>query len=362
MVMSQRILPAVWVVLSASALVSAQATRPSLNGLDSDVQQLFRDAQQRIVRVTVPITLPTRVLEQEHPLTKWGGQLDPALRQKLEVARARGEPIRVFIERRPATSTAPSAQTGESSRIPFPATTVVNAEFLGLVLNKTGDVLVPLYIDRAYLQSPLRVALDDRRMTSAIVVGADRQTSLSVIRLNQPAGEPVRFADSKLAAGSVVLSLSPTRRTARLSVWSGGDENSVVVNTGGEIAAIVRNGHTLYPRTFMPIVEQLLSDNHTVRRAQLGVYIRDVANEDSQRGKLALLGARAAARVEDIEENSVAHRAGLQVGDLIIGLGNEPIEDVVSFAAAIANRRGKTDLRIIREGKEQTIAVDLQAN
>ena len=89
---------------------------------------------------------------------------------------------------------------GEASRIPLPPqTTTINAEFIGLVLDTRGDVLVPLYIDAAYLKGPLQVTLDEKSVTSANVVAADRLTSLTVIRLAQPAGQPVTFAADRLA-------------------------------------------------------------------------------------------------------------------------------------------------------------------
>src|SRR5215211_5974210 len=92
------------VVLATAPLAWAQSTQPSLQALDREVQQLFSAAQQQTVRVTVPIHLPTALLQQEHPLSKWGQRIDPQIMQKLAVAAARGQSGQVFIEARSATS------------------------------------------------------------------------------------------------------------------------------------------------------------------------------------------------------------------------------------------------------------------
>jgi hypothetical protein len=358
----QRIL-ATFVLLAGASLLRAQTTQPALAALDRDVQGLFTGISQSVVRVNVPVLIPNRIAEQEHPFFKYRSLIDPKLLAQLEAARARGG-ARVYIEQRPATTqSSTQAAGGEMNRIPMPATTIVNAEFIGLVLNKTGDVLVPLHIDTAYLPSPrLQVTLDGEHVTTGVVVASDRSTSLSVIRLAQAAGEPVRFAKARPALGGLVMLLSPTRRAARLSVWAGGnDDNAVVVNLSGEVAGLVRNGHALYPTTLTPIIGQLVA-GQKVQRARLGVAIRDVPPEDPLRTRLTALGARAAARVEEVMGNSPAEQAGIKPGDLIIGFADEPVEDVASFAAAIANHRGRTVLRIIRDGQEQSIPVNLQAD
>jgi S1-C subfamily serine protease len=338
--------------------------RPALESFDRELQTLFADAQSRIVRVQVPVYIST-----DHPLFRWRAQLDPRLREQI----ARGEAPRLYVEPTTAPSTTPSAGPAtapgatqatqpDSQRVPLPpATVVLNVEYVGLVLNDRGDVLLPLHIDRASLNGrPLSVSLDDGSATSAQVVAADPKTSLTVVRLDAPLGEPVRFARQRPAMGSLVLMISPARRAARLAVWAGGqDDNAILFNRDGDVAGIVRNGHGLYTSTLTPIIEQLLAGQE-IRRAVLGVKIREVPPDDDRRQQQTALGSRPAARVEDVLPDSAAARGGLLPGDLILMLAGEPVEDVVTFAAAIANRRGRTELLILRDGEERTVAVDLQ--
>ena len=359
----------------------AQSTEPALATLERDVRALYQSAQQHIVRVNVPVHLSTKLLDQEHPLVKWGRQLDPAILQKLaEAARQKGGGVRVYLESpRPATppttaqggaQTVSSTSTtqaitppgiGEATRLPLPPdVATINVEFIGLVLDVHGDVLVPLFIDPAYQDGPLQVTVDDTTVTTAQLIAADRLTALSVVQLNQPAGQPVTFAADKPPAGSLVLMLAPTRRSVRLGVWAGtADENALLVDPRGNFSAIVRNGHALFPATFVPVVQQLITTG-MVKRAQLGVFIREVGTDDPIRAKLSNLGSRPAAFVQEVIAGSAAERAGLAAGDLILRVNDDPVEDVVTFAAAIANCRGKTQVQILRDGELQVIAVDLQ--
>jgi S1-C subfamily serine protease len=162
--------------------------------------------------------------------------------------------------------------------------------------------------------------------------------------------------------GSTVLILSLTRRSARLAIWAGGqDESGILFTAGGDVGGIVRNGHTLFPATFMPIVEQLLTTGE-VRRAKLGILIHEVPLDDPQRMKFRrALGARTAVQVEEVLADSAAARAGLQRGDVILALAEEPVSDTPTFAAALGNRRGRTELSIVRDGEQLKVAVDLQA-
>jgi membrane-associated protease RseP (regulator of RpoE activity) len=333
---------------------SPSTTQPALASLDAEIQQLYRDAQESTVRVQVPIRISV-----DHPFIKWRMQLDPELRRQLEAPRNRGESLRMYVQ---APASQPVQTTPEANRIPIPSpSAVITVEYVGLVLNAQGDVLLPLYIDKSYLDSPLQVSLNERLATTAKVVASDRQTSLSIVRLADATGTPCRFAASLPPTGALLLMMSPTRRAARLALWTGGqDDNAILINRNGEIAGIVRNGHPLFPSTFMPVVEQLLSSG-TVRRAQLGVRIHEVPADDPRRVKIPALGARPAARVEEVLPDSAAATAGLQMDDMILSIGGEAVEDVATFAANIANRRGRTELLILRDGREQSIVVDLQA-
>src|SRR5712671_2922666 len=60
--------------------------RPLLKQLNEETQSLYREVQSGMVRVQLP---PPKwagqpLAEQDNPLHKWGNQLDPQVKQKLE--------------------------------------------------------------------------------------------------------------------------------------------------------------------------------------------------------------------------------------------------------------------------------------
>ena len=67
-----------------------------------------------------------------------------------------------------------------------------------------------------------------------------------------------------------------------------------------------------------------------------------------------------AARVMDVREDAPAARGGLRAGDVILALAGESVEDSPTFAAALANKSGPTELLILRDGKPHKIVVELK--
>jgi hypothetical protein len=330
-------------VLTARAQTTAPAaapatTEPALGQLDHATQELYRATQSHLVRVLVPI----RILS-DHPLLKWQSQLDPKLRDQLAASMARGQ-----------SSPGLYVHAGPDARIPIPGpTAVVHIECAGVVLSPRGDVLLPMYINPAEVNE-LPVSLGEEKGgggTTGQVRATDRLTGLTIVRLAQPAGTPGKFAKATPATGSVVLMIAATRRGAQLAVWTGDQppkDSGVIIDSAGEVAAIVRNGHPFYAPAFAPVVEQLLSSGE-VRRPELGMRIGEVQVDD-----------HSAARVTEVLADSAAAAGGVRPYDLIVSLAGQPVADIPTFAAALANRSGRTELRVLRDGREQTLTVDLQ--
>jgi hypothetical protein len=313
-------------------------TQPTLGELDHATQELYRATQSHLVRVLVPI----RILS-DHPLLKWQSQLDPKLRDQLAAAMARGQ-----------SSPGLYVHAGPGAKIPIPGpTAVVHIECAGVVLSPRGDVLLPMYLNPMEAND-LPVALGEDKGgagTTARVRATDRLTGLTIVRMAQPAGTPGRFAKSKPATGSVVLTIAATYRGAQLGVWTAEQppkESGVIIDSSGDVAAIVRNGHSFYASAFVPVVEQLLS-NGEVRRPELGMRIAEVQVDD-----------HSATRVLEVLPDSAAAAGGVRPYDQIISLAGQSVCDIPTFAAALANRTGRMEIHVLRDRQEQTLTVDLQ--
>ena len=112
------------------------SAHPNLAALDAECQQLFQQAESRIVRVHVPVPVP---------VDEFLAQFDPQVRAQLKP-----NAPRLFVQ---TSSTTQAVQVSpESNLIPLPSVNAtLNVEFAGLVLNRNGDVLLPLFIDPAYV-------------------------------------------------------------------------------------------------------------------------------------------------------------------------------------------------------------------
>src|ERR1051326_6336731 len=201
----RRLLPIFMLPLvTLAGVATAQTTRASLDQLEHDMQSLYRDLQASVVHVQVPVQI--RLSAQDHPLAKWGPLLDPQFREQLEKPKTTG-PTRIYVERPLISSTQP-VEISRSGSAPtgiliIPNNTVVMVDFLGLIIDREGHVLVPLFVNKEIVgESALRVMYQDHQIAPARLLGGDRQTNLAVLQLPQSTRHPIKMAPGVPAPGS----------------------------------------------------------------------------------------------------------------------------------------------------------------
>ena len=93
-------------------------------------------------------------------------------------------------------------------------------------------------------------------------------------------------------------------------------------------------------------------------RGWLGVYIQRLTPETAE--SLGIPGRRGAL-VSDVTSGGPAEKAGIRSGDVIVGFNGKEINDEHDLPQAVAlTKPGKTaDVRLLRDGKEITIAVTI---
>jgi membrane-associated protease RseP (regulator of RpoE activity) len=188
------------------------------------------------------------------------------------------------------------------------------------------------------------------QIVAAHFVGSDRQTNLTVIQLDSPLGSPVALVGGRPPDGALIMLLSPNGDSGHLSIWTGGQQDrGLLITTAGNVGGFVRLGQYLSGDAMKPIASELIQYGK-VRRAALGVLISQAETPAGQR----------AMRIEQVIQNSAAAAAGLREGDFILSLAGSSVGDVPSFAAAIAERNGQTDLEILRDGQPVTVTVNLK--
>jgi serine protease Do len=234
----------------------------------------------------------------------------------------------------------------------------------------------------------LRVTLTDGAQESAEVLGDDPSSDLAVIRFEpevEPAVAPLGEAGNLVVGQLVVAIGSPLgfQRTVTTGVVSalgrsirgaGGRliENVVQTdaainpgNSGGPLAdtqgrvvgintAIIGGAQGIgfavpVSATFRRVVFALVTEGR-VRRAFLGVMVQS---------RQARGGALGGAQVENVAPNSPADRASLRRGDLIVGVGENPVrstDDLLSLLDESAIGRD-IELRVQRGKNELTLNV-----
>lgn len=384
----------IWIILILAGVATGQESS-LLEQLDRETQAMYQQAQRSVVRVQLPPPAwVEELLAGEHPAAKWR-QLDPDVRLKLEQRRPSARQERLNTAILPSTQPAdddggwqvadsdddqsvriesikrgdrqviviaPRAGGGDEPagvRIEQNQQSGFAPANIAVIVDDQGHVVVPVYLEQRQFDGPAPAQLAGGRSAKASFVGSDRQTGLTVLKLDPPVGAPAVMRDGRRPpTGSLVMTLSPANDTAALMVWTAsGREWGVVVSADGAIAGFARRGQFLAGAAAWPVIEQLIAHG-TVTRPQLGLVVAEVGPDDPLRERS--LGDLPGLRVQRVIPDSPAHRAGMQPDDIILRLGDTSAGDVPTFAAALTGRSGTLPLTIHRDGIEQIIEVSLQ--
>jgi serine protease Do len=251
--------------------------------------------------------------------------------------------------------------------------------------------------------SEVSVAFADGTSERAEVVGRDPDTEIAVVRVDRNDLPAAKFGDSdELVVGQLAVAIgSPSgfESTVTAGVISGlgrefpqeftggrlerslvdliqtdaaispGNSGGALVNRDGEIIGInvaylppaetgaVNIGFAIPSDTAVSVADQLIETGE-VSSAYLGVGTTDLSPEDAERFGLPV---ESGAIVEQVEPGSGAGAAGVRRGDIIVALGDAPIENTGDLLGALRDYQpGDTvELTVVRDGDEQTLDVTL---
>lgn len=243
----------------------------------------------------------------------------------------------------------------------------------------------------------MTVVLEDGRELIGTLVGTDPKTDLAVLKVsgnNIPRGLPwgasvnARPGDSVFAVGSP-FGLGNTVTAGIVSargrnINSGQYDDFIQVdapinqgNSGGPLfdqsGSVIGVNSAIYSPTggnvgigfSIPsdmakgIVAQLIA-NGSVERGWLGVGIGPVTPDIAS--SLNLASAKGAL-VNSVTDGSPASKAGVKEGDVILHYGEREIAHVQDLTRAVADTKAGTtrDLKIMRDGRAQTLKVNIDA-
>ncbi len=301
----------------------------------------------------------------------------------------------IQIEARPFPSRGLFAPPPEGAPEPLPS----EGAGSGIIVSDDGYILTS---DHVVQQADrVTVLLHDRRQFEARVVARDPSTDVAVVKIDGRALPVARLGDSdRLALGDWVLAvgsplglqfsvtagvvsatgraigiLNGQQRTAPLEHFiqtdaaiNPGNSGGPLVNLAGEVVGL--NTAIASPTGFFSgygfavpinlarrVAAQLIERGH-VRRAYLGLLLNNVNAADA-----AVYGLEAAqgAEVVSIQEVSPAARAGVRLGDVIVGIAGRTVASVSDLQAALATLEpGSTvTLDVIRYGRPVRVPVEL---
>lgn len=260
----------------------------------------------------------------------------------------------------------------------------------GFIVSPDGFILTNNHVvEKA---EEVTVTLLDKEEFRAKVIGTDPKIDIALIKIDAKRKLPyVALGDSdKLDVGEWVVAignpfaLGHTVTAGIVSakgriIGSGpyddfiqtdasinpGNSGGPLFNLKGEVVgintAIMQGGQGIgfaTPIQLAKSVLEQLKDKGKVTRGWLGVYIQKLTPEAAE--NLGISG-RHGALVSDVTSGGPAEKAGIRSGDVIVGFNGKEIRDEHELPQAVASTKpGKTaNVRLLREGKEMTVAVTI---
>ncbi|MGA7984712.1 MAG: DegQ family serine endoprotease [Burkholderiales bacterium] len=260
----------------------------------------------------------------------------------------------------------------------------------GFIVRSDGIVLTNAHVvDGA---SDVMVKLSDRREFKAKVIGVDKQTDIAVIKIDAKDLPTVKLGDSKaVRVGQWVLAIgspygfentvtagivSATSRALPDGTYTPFIQTDAPINPGNSGGPLFNmNGQVIginsqiYSQTggyqglsfAIPIdlasqIEQQLLAHGKVERGRIGVTIQDVSQGLAQSFGL---DKPAGALVSSVEKGSPADKAGVESGDVILGMNGQTIESSNELPPMVAAVKPghKATFEIWRKGERKEITV-----
>jgi S1-C subfamily serine protease len=260
-------------------------------------------------------------------------------------------------------------------------------------LPSTGVMLRPGLVVTAEhtvrVNEEIRVAWADGHTSPATLVARDAGTDLAVLRTDETGRPVAKPSEAELRVGHLVLALGYGPRASwgvvsalggRWRTWRGGEVDRFVrveltlypgfsggplVDASGEVAGIVTSGLARDVELALPIstvsrvVEELVTGGR-VRRGYLGVGLQPVTLPEAAAQLAPDAGGRGLIVVR-LEADGPAVRAGLMLGDVLVGLEGAPLRVPDDVQAAVSGRPVGSAVRLalLRAGAPLEISVTL---
>ena len=266
----------------------------------------------------------------------------------------------------------------------------------GVILSADGYIVTNNHVIAD--ADEIMVTLNDNRTMPARFIGADENTDLALIKVESddaleflPIGdsESLKVGEWVLAVGnpfnltSTVTAGIVSAKARSLGVYNGGIESFIqtdaainqgnsggaLVNVRGELVGVnsVLTSPTgsyagygfAIPTTIVTKVVSDLKEYGTVQRAVLGIKGGTVTDELNKEKELGVVDG---VYVSEVIPEGAAQAAGIEVGDVIVGLDGKRIKSMAQMQELLAAYLpgDVIKLKLIRNKKEKEIKVELK--
>lgn len=259
-----------------------------------------------------------------------------------------------------------------------------------------GKGLIVAADHTVHKEDEIDVVFADGSTVQARVTGRDRSTDICILAFDgdqTPASidaAPARVGQLTLAVGrpgaaatatlGVVSAVGGEWRTARggridqfvrldMAVYDG-FSGSPLVTASGAVAGLCTSGLTrggaiaIPARTVQRVVDALHANGGLTRRGYLGINTQVVPLPESMRERLGAIGGavpRFGLMIVSVQDGTAAERAGILLGDVLVGLAGQAMEDPRDVFAALGPESvgHALDASIVRGGQLITVSVTI---
>ncbi len=263
----------------------------------------------------------------------------------------------------------------------------------GVIVSDKGYIITNNHVVES--ADEIEVALADGRTAEAKVVGADPDTDLAVIKVDEGILPPIAFADGdKLQVGDVVLAIGNpfgVGQTVTMGIVSAlgrsqlgintfenfiqtdapinpGNSGGALVDTDGNLVGInaaiysqsggsLGIGFAIPASTVKQVMEAIIKDGK-VTRGWLGVEAQDVTPELAASFKLKQAHG---ALIAGVVRGSPADKSGIRPGDILLSVAGKDIQDSSAMLNQVAALKPDetAPMHLFRNGKDITLEVKI---
>jgi serine protease Do len=266
----------------------------------------------------------------------------------------------------------------------------------GVIISPEGYILTNNHVVEN--ATDISVQLSDKRQFKGKLIGADPRSDLAVVQIQATGLTAMKLGDSsKLRVGDIVLAIgnpfgfdhtvtmgivsATGRHNAEITPPQGyadfiqtdaainpGNSGGALVNARGELVGLNTaiysgNGGNLGIGFAIPVnmargvMEQILKTGK-VSRGYLGISIQNVTPDLAKVFKLPNTNG---VLIGDVSADSPGAKAGLQKGDVVVGLNGQPVADAEDLRLRVSQTApgSAVKLDVLRDGQKKQLTATL---